>query len=150
MSYATQADIYARFRRNSIELLLDNKIENVTKMAPEEREIARASILQVALDDAAATIDGYIDGRATLPLKAVPAVLVKVACQLTRFALEDGKATDKATKDADDALRLLEKVAAGDISLGLSKDAERPEGGDIAIMTSAGSVWGRKSSKGFI
>lgn len=150
MSYATLTDIYARYSLKDLNLLTDKKIADSRQLSPEELEIERKRILQIALDDAAATIDGYIDGRATLPLKTVPTVLVRVACILARFSLEEGKATDKATKDQEDMIRFLEKVSSGDISLGLSTDAQRPAGGDIAIMESAGSVWSRRKSKGFI
>ncbi|MDC9620136.1 DUF1320 family protein [Xenorhabdus sp. XENO-7] len=150
MSYAILSDMYARYSRDALHTLTDSKIDDYHRLSPPELNRAREHLIQVALDDAAATIDGYIDGRATLPLKTVPVGLVRIACVLARFALESGAATEKATKDQEDVIRLLEKVAAGDVSLGLSKDAERPAGGDVAIITSSGSVWGRKQSRGFI
>ncbi len=150
MSYATLTDIYARYSHSDLHLLTDRKIDNSFSLPPEELTSARHALLQTALDDATATIDGYIDGRATLPLKTVPTVLVRAACVLARFSLEEGKATDKATKDQEDIIRLLEKVSSGDVSLGLSPEAERPTGGDVAIIQSAGSVWSRDRSKGFI
>ncbi|WP_271311881.1 gp436 family protein [Yersinia intermedia] len=150
MSYASLTDIYSRYSAGSLHTLVDTKIDNWGDLDEAELAIERGRLIQIALDDAAATIDGYIDSRATLPLKTVPQVLVRVACVLARFALEDGAATDKATKDSEDVLRLLEKVAAGDISLGLSKEAERPDGGDVAMMSSAGSVFSRDKSRGFI
>lgn len=150
MSYATLTDIYARYSHDDLHQLTDRKIDNSFSLPLEELTLARNKKLQIALDDATATIDGYIDGRATLPLKTVPTVLVRAACVLARFSLEEGKATDKATKDQEDIIRLLEKVSSGDVSLGLSAEAERPTGGDVAIIQSAGSVWSRDRSKGFI
>lgn len=150
MSYATLKDIYARYRHGDLHQLTDFKIDNSFSLPPEELTLARHALLQTALDDATATIDGYIDGRATLPLKTIPTVLVRVACVLARFSLEEGQATDKATKDKEDVIRLLEKVSAGDVSLGLSPEAERPTGGDVALIESAGSVWARDKSRGFI
>lgn len=150
MSYATPDDIYARYSQTSVHLLTDQRIDQAFNLSPEALTAERLRLLNVALEDAAATIDGYIDGRAVLPLQTVPTVLVRAACVLARFALEDGQATDKATKDKDDILRLLEKVSTGEVSLGLSRDAERPTGGDVAMIQSAGSVWARHKAKGFI
>ncbi|PHM49351.1 gp436 family protein [Xenorhabdus miraniensis] len=150
MSYATLGDMYARYSHEALHTLADSKIDDVHHLSAEELKSTRERLIQIALNDAAATIDGYIDGRATLPLKTVPVVLVRIACVLARFALEEGAATEKATKDQEDAIRLLEKVAAGDVSLGLSKEAERPASGDVAIITSSGSVWSRQKSQGFI
>ncbi|CDL79729.1 gp436 family protein [Xenorhabdus cabanillasii] len=150
MSYATLSDMYARYSHDALYTLTDIKIDDFHSLSPEALKHAREHLIQIALADASATIDGYIDGRATLPLKTVPVVLVRIACVLARFALEEGAATEKATKDQEDAIRLLEKVAAGDVSLGLSKEAERPASGDVAIITSSGSVWGRQKSRGFI
>lgn len=150
MSYATLNDMYARYSQSDLHTLIDVKIDNSFTLSSEELTDARHRLLQIALDDVTATIDGYIDGRATLPLKTVPTVLIRVACVLARFSLEEGQATEKATKDKEDVIRLLEKVSAGDISLGLSREAERPTGGDVAIIQSAGSVWSRDKSGGFI
>lgn len=150
MSYATLNDMYARYSQSDLHTLIDVKIDDSFAEPSDELTNARHRLLQIALDDATATIDGYIDGRATLPLKTVPTVLIRVACVLARFSLEEGQATDKATKDKEDVIRLLEKVSAGDISLGLSREAERPTGGDVAIIQSAGSVWSRDKSRGFI
>ncbi|CAM3718984.1 gp436 family protein [Xenorhabdus thuongxuanensis] len=150
MSYATLSDMYARYSRDALNTLTDSKIDDFHSLSPAALQRTREHLIQIALDDAAATIDGYIDGRATLPLKTVPVVLIRIACVLARFTLEEGEATDKATKDQEDAIRLLEKVAAGDVSLGLSKEAERPASGDVAIITSSGSVWSRPKSRGFI
>lgn len=150
MSYATLADMYARYSRDALHILTDVKIDDWQSLSPEELLRAREHLIQLALDDSAATIDGYIDGRATLPLETVPAVLIRISCVLARFALEEGEATEKATKDKEDVIRLLERVSAGDVSLGLSKESERPTGGDVAIITSQGSVWSRNKSRGFI
>ncbi|EMM8061206.1 gp436 family protein [Morganella morganii] len=150
MSYATLADMYARYSRDALHILTDVKIDDWQSLSPEELLHAREHLIQLALDDSAATIDGYIDGRATLPLETVPAVLIRISCVLARFALEEGEATEKATKDKEDVIRLLERVSAGDVSLGLSKESERPTGGDVAIITSQGSVWSRNKSRGFI
>lgn len=149
MMYATEQDIYSRYSKTAINQLADSKID--VDDATGEQLQTREQIINNAILDASAAIDGYISGRITLPVDKVPAVLVRAACVLAYYNLADGVATEKAEKDKDDIIRFLEKVAAGQISLGLSVDNSKlDEAGDVAVITSAGSVWARGRSKGFI
>ena len=116
---------------------------------PETQTLDEAKV-QEALEDASQTIDSYLGGRYALPLKTVPVVLERHCCYIARYFLEKNRATDQARQDYEDTLRFLEKVASGAISLGLSDDDETVESENGAMMESAGSVWGRNTSKGFI
>lgn len=147
--YATAQDIYSRYSKTAINQLADSKID-VDDATGEQLQTSE-QIINNAILDASAAIDGYISGRITLPVDKVPAVLVRAACVLTYYNLADGVATEKAEKDKDDVIRFLEKVAAGQISLGLTIDNSKlDEAGDVAIITSSGSVWARGRSRGFI
>lgn len=149
MMYATAQDIYSRYSKTAINQLVDNKID--VDDATGEQLQTREQIINNAILDASAAIDGYISGRITLPVDKVPAVLVRAACVLAYYNLADGVATEKAEKDKDDVIRFLEKVAAGQISLGLTIDNSKlDEAGDVAVITSSGSVWARGRSRGFI
>jgi phage gp36-like protein len=149
MMYATAQDMYKRYSKNYINQLADNKIDADDETC--EPLQTRDEIINNALFDASAAIDGYISGRITLPVDKIPAVLIRAACVLAYYNLADGVATEKAEKDKDDTIRFLEKVATGQISLGLSIDNSKlDEVGDVAVITSAGSVWARGRSKGFI
>jgi phage gp36-like protein len=75
--------------------------------------------VQRALEDAGAEIDGYLAGRYTLPLASVPRVLVNVGCDIARYRLYKDIATDLVRKRYEDAVKLLEKVASGKVTLGL-------------------------------
>lgn len=103
-----------------------------------------------ALEDASQTIDSYLAGRYTLPLKSVPAVLERHCCYIARYFLEKNRATDQSRRDYDDSIRYLEKVANGTISLGIGEDGKTVEGDNVVIIESAGSVWARDRAKGFI
>ncbi|OCG62238.1 gp436 family protein [Gilliamella sp. Fer4-1] len=149
MMYATAQDMYKRYSKTAINQLADNKIDIDDETG--EQLQAREQIINNAILDASAAIDGYISGRIKLPVDKVPAVLVRAACVLAYYNLSDSVATEKTEKDKDDIIRFLEKVAAGQISLGLSVDNSKlAEVGDVAVVTSAGSVWARNRSKGFI
>lgn len=78
-----------------------------------------AEVVWRAIDDASAEVDSYL-GRYTLPLAAVPRVLINVTCDIARYRLYDDRATDQVTRRYTDAVRMLEKVARGDLQLGMS------------------------------
>ncbi|MFQ1018666.1 gp436 family protein [Gilliamella sp. CG13] len=147
--YATAQDMYNRYSKTVINQLADNKIDIDAETG--ELSKAREQIINNAILDASAAIDGYISGRVTLPIDKIPAVLVRAACVLAYYNLADNVATEKAEKDKDDIVRFLERVASGQISLGLSIDNSKlDEVGEVAVITSAGSVWARGRSRGFI
>lgn len=149
MMYATAQDMYNRYSKATINQLADSKID-IDEDTGEQLQ-TREQIINNAIADASAAVDGYISGRITLPVDKVPSVLVRAVCVLAYYNLADGVATEKAEKDKDDIIRFLEKVASGQISLGLAIDNSKlDEAGDVAIITSAGSVWSRSRSKGFI
>ncbi|MFQ1004743.1 gp436 family protein [Gilliamella sp. CG22] len=149
MAYATVQDVYSRYSKTVINQLADSKID--IDEATGEPLQTREQIISNAILDASAAIDGYISGRVSLPIDKIPAVLVRAACVLAYYNLADNVATEKAEKDKDDIIRFLEKVAAGQISLGLSIDNSKlDEVGEVAVITSAGSVWARGRSRGFI
>ncbi|WP_109083221.1 gp436 family protein [Aggregatibacter kilianii] len=135
MLYATPEGLVKRYGEQSIKTLA------ISADSPKVAE---------ALEDASQTIDSYLAGRYTLPLKSVPAVLERHCCYIARYFLEKNRATDQARRDYDDSIRYLEKVANGTISLGISEDGKTVEGDNVAIIESQGSVWARDKSKGFI
>ncbi|EAA8605612.1 DUF1320 domain-containing protein [Salmonella enterica] len=140
MTYATAADLDERYGAELITRLSD-------KDNTGERQQAT---IDGALSDADVLIDSHLDGRYTLPLTVVPRLLQIIALKIARYNLEETCATDRAIADYKDATKLLEKVGSGDISIGLSQDDKRPDGGLVVDMESGGRVWGRDKSKGFI
>lgn len=135
MLYATPEGLVKRYGEQSIKTLA------TSTDSPKVAE---------ALEDASQTIDSYLAGRYTLPLKSVPAVLERHCCYIARYFLEKNRATEQARRDYDDSIRYLEKVANGTISLGISENGETVEGDNVTIIESQGSVWARDRAKGFI
>ncbi|WP_140918659.1 gp436 family protein [Limnobaculum xujianqingii] len=147
MVYASVADMNVRYGRDTLRQLAEQKIDCDNDGQPLQTV---EQVIETALADASAAIDGYIDTRLLLPLQKVPAVLIRHTCILARYALEPGAATEKAEKEYDATIRFLEKVSTGDISLALTQDEEQPDTGDVVVMENAGSVWARDRSKGYI
>jgi phage gp36-like protein len=102
-----------------------------------------------AIADAEATIDSYLAGRYPLPLAQIPPVLNRHACDMARYFLQDRSPLEEVKNRYSDAIRFLEKVASGAITLGIDSLGNRPETNDGAVIQSGGSVFGR-SDKGFI
>ncbi len=83
---------------------------------------AAAAVLGQALADAAAEIDGYLVTRLALPLDPVPAVLLRIACDLARYHLYDDGASEAVRARYEDAVAFLKGVAAGRVGLGETGD----------------------------
>ncbi|HDR1846270.1 DUF1320 family protein [Pasteurella canis] len=137
--YATQESLIKRYTADVL----------LTVAMTAQRTLDEAKV-QEALEDASQTIDSYLAGRYSLPLKQIPAVLERHCCYIARYFLEKNRATNQARQDYEDSIRYLEKVAAGTISLGISEQGETVESDNTAMIESAGSVWARDKSKGFI
>ncbi|QOF67441.1 DUF1320 family protein [Actinobacillus sp. GY-402] len=135
MLYATPDSLVKRYGEQSIKTLAGQ---------------ADSPKVTEALEDASQTIDSYLAGRYTLPLKSAPAVLERHCCYIARYFLEKNRATDQARRDYEDSIRYLEKVASGAISLGITEDGDTVESDNAATIESAGSVWARDRAKGFI
>ncbi|WP_424404550.1 gp436 family protein [Pasteurella sp. PK-2025] len=137
--YATQESLIKRYTADVL----------LTVAMTTQRTLDEAKV-QEALEDASQTIDSYLAGRYSLPLKQIPAVLERHCCYIARYFLEKNRATNQSRQDYEDSIRYLEKVAAGTISLGISEQGETVESDNTAMIESAGSVWARDKSKGFI
>lgn len=142
-AYATKAMMIERFGEQELVELTDRS--GTTNAIVDD-------VLDAALADAAADIDGYLGGRYPLPLTTVPRALNRHACDLARYYLYDNRLdTDHpAARRYSASIRLLEQVAAGRVQLGLDAQGEKLETHDQAEMQSQPTVFGRKQSKGFI
>lgn len=82
-----------------------------------------------AIDGAAAEINGYCAGRYDVPFNPVPGIVAKVAADLAIYNLYARVVEaipETRQKQHDAALKLLEKIAEGRISLGTTDAAVAP------------------------
>jgi len=141
--YATPDNMLSRFGQQDLTLLTERE-----DCVPGEINLA---LLEQALRDASAEINGYIAGRYVLPLTTVPAVLERNCCDIARYFLYGDKAPEQVEKRYAAVVKFLTAVSKGDISLGLATTGETADQSELVIsIESAGSVFGRKSAKGFI
>lgn len=112
MAYATLSDLIARFGEAELIQLTDRQGDGIVDQA----------VIDQALADAGAVIDGYLAGRYSLPLVSVPPILVGYACDLARARLYTDAAPEIVLKRESDALKFLALAAQGKINLGSSPE----------------------------
>ncbi|HBS22702.1 MULTISPECIES: DUF1320 domain-containing protein [Thalassospira] len=117
MAYSTATDMQTRFPLNE---LLD-----LTNQNDQSAETINEDALSVALDDASAAIDAVLSSRMKTPLSPAPSVLVSVCCDIARYRLYSGRASEEVEKRYDNAMKLLKSIADGEIDLG-SNQSSRP------------------------
>lgn len=135
MAYATLTDLVSRFGEEQLVQLTDRNGSGLIDQ----------NVVDQAIADAGALIDGYLSGRYPVPLSPAPAILVGYACDLARYNLfPDANLEDVNTVRIRqrDAIKFLELVGQGKLSLGLQPEPT----GDNGVVFSAGQkVFGRDS-----
>lgn len=116
MPYASQQDMVDRFSEREIVLLTDRS---------GTADIIDTAVLGQAQTDADAEIDAYLASRYALPLASTPGSIVRIACDITRYRLYEDGAPDIVVERYKAAVRFLEHLANGKVSLGLPA-AEQP------------------------
>lgn len=108
MSYASLDDLVAAFGQAEVDQLLDRDGSGVHD----------PGVLEAALADADAEIDGYLVGRYALPLSPVPRLIVRIACDITRYRLWSVNASQEVRRRYEDARRLLDALRQGVVQIG--------------------------------
>jgi phage gp36-like protein len=122
MAYCTQSDMEARYGTAEVLQLTDRL--NTGEVDTE--------VLDLAIADATAEIDAYLAGRYALPLTSVPVVLTRLCGDIARYRLWENGATDEVRDRYRDAVRLLEQIAKGTVTLGIAPAPEAPAGGGVS------------------
>lgn len=132
MSYASPNDMMGRYpNRDLVQLSNEDPTQTTVNM----------TVLQQALDDASAEIDGYLESRFHLPLTDPPEVLNRLACDIAMYRVQSLRPLHDladARKRYEDAVQVLVRVAAGQVTLGLSDDSVEPPQAPGAVVTMAG------------
>lgn len=141
MTYATHQDMIDAFGEREVIAITDR----------ENAGAINAAVLAKALAQADGEINPYLVGRVTLPLASVPTVLVTHACDIARYRLTGSETVETETiaRRYKDAIRFLEFVAAGKVSLGIDSSGQQPApptGGTVQF-TSGGHVFSREATE---
>jgi len=139
MSYCTEADLIEQYGQSALITLTDrtNKPQSTIDSA----------VMARAIEGASDEINLYLEGRYGLPLPAVPRVLKRIACKLAYAHLhvhpKEGK-DHPALLAADSERRVLNAIAKGTLSLGLSQAGAVIKAGDTVQISSGRNDWGAR------
>jgi len=140
MAYSTLADILERLPEEVLVRLTDDADQGQVDTAVVERAIA----------DADAEIDGYVGTRYSVPLSPVPDLVRKLSVELSIYHLFSRRrgAPEEWRQRYEDAIRLLRDLAAGRVSLGTGEPSGTPTGSPVHA-TSQGRWFTRSEMEDF-
>ncbi len=141
--YCTADDMIKRFERDELIRLTDKD--------GSAGDIVSAVIDQ-AIDDAGATINGYLAGVVKLPLDTPPENLNRLCADIARYYLYDDVLDDthQAARRYKTSMDYLTNVASGKIRLSMTAEEASASATNLAEFSSAGSVFARNKSSGFL
>ena len=116
VAYATAEQVIERHGAGTVQLLTGRDGDGAADFS------SAGGVLDRALADAAAEIDTYLAAKYDLPLTETPDILTRLAVDIAVYRL--ASAADVATEERrmryEDAVKLLERIASGEASLGLA------------------------------
>ena len=146
MSYCTKTDILNFLPQSELTQLTDD----------DGNGIEDTGILDSVISSADATIDGYLQVRkAEVPLSPVPNLIKDFSVAISIFYLHSRRGIEFGVDDIkrvryENAIKTLEKIAEGKLSLGEGSSSPQTEtGGPKTNKTSNDSVFTRDSMEGF-
>lgn len=118
MSYASQAQLQERFG--------EKMLRDLTDRATPPAGAIDSAVINRALADTDAMIDGHLLGRYALPLTATPDLLRDLALTISIYKLHRVVTDEKIRLDYQDAMRTLAAIANGTVRLSIA--GAEPEG----------------------
>jgi len=142
MAYSTLAEMIERFGEGTL-IGLTDRGELATGQIDE-------SVVEKALDDASAEIDGYLGARYNLPLTEVPVQIPPLAEILAYWNLHTSEPDEKTKIDRKSAERMLRDIADGRIRLDIEGREPQGNGSTGAQFTDRDRPFDAKNMSGFI
>ena len=147
--YCTAADVRELIKDDLINTLIGNEYRDDEA----DQETLLAPLLERAVEDAAAEIDGYLARRYPVPLVRVPKIIAKYANDIAVYNLVSrigvGTEADRENNYLEryrHAIKFLQAIAAGTVSLGLETPSAQAATG--FQMTSPPRLFSRDSLQG--
>jgi phage gp36-like protein len=135
MAYATAQDMLDRFGASEMEQLTD--------ISKPRLNAVDSVVLDRALEDATALINGYLISRYSLPLASVPDNLKVMCCGIARYQLMSRSPDDRAKADYENAFKFLVGVNRGDVQLFPPSAAPAVDGVGPVLFNAGSKIMGR-------
>ena len=151
MAYCTVAEVLDMLKEDMLNVIIgDNYIEN-----EDERIQAITPIVEQAIADADAEIDGYLAKRYKVPFGKTPQVINKFAKDIALYNMVSRKGVDENDREKtyltryNAAIAFLTKVAEGRISIGVSENKTEDAARIGFSMSNSPRMFSRGSMKGW-
>lgn len=142
MTYTTQAQLTERYGAAML--------VNLTDRAAVATGTIDGVVIDRALADTDAMIDGYLAARYILPLASVPPLVADLAMQIAIYKLHVNEPDPKIAKDYDLALKMLRDISSGTVRLGVAGVEPASSGASGVVVTDRERPFTEASMKGFI
>jgi len=142
MAYAVKQDIDDRYD------------DIIYPMIPDpddpDQEIIDENSVNNALSDAAAEIDLYLCVKHNMPLTQTPPLLVRLSVDIALYRMTRDAVgnSEERRQRYEDAVKTLERIAAGAMALGIEETEETPSGG--VVIEGPGRLFSRKTMGGIL
>lgn len=151
MAYCTAAEVLDMLKEDMLNVIIgDDYIEN-----EDERIQAITPIVEQAIADADAEIDGYLAKRYKVPFGKTPQVINKFAKDIALYNMVSRKGVDENDREKtyltryNAAIAFLTKVAEGKISIGVSENNTEDAARIGFSMSNSPRLFSRGNMKGW-
>ncbi len=142
MTYATQTQLIQRFGAAML--------VNLTDRAEVATGVIDTAVIDRALADTDAMIDGYLAPRYILPLAEVPPLLADIAMQIAIYKLHVTEPDPKIGKDYDTALKMLRDIGTGAVRISAAGVEPAGASANGVVVTDRERPFAADQMKGFI
>ena len=128
MGYSTRAEVREMLKDDALNAIIGDTCEEDEA----EREAKIGPIIDMAIGDADAEIDGYLAKRYKVPFDPVPRVLNKFSKDIaiynlySRIGIDEGEAEKNYLNRYNAAVKFLTLVAEGKVNIGTGEDGDDP------------------------
>lgn len=141
-AYTTQADLEERYGTQFLVELTDRG-EVATG-------VIDADVVTRAIAEAEALINGYLANKYALPLAEVPALIATLTRQIAIYTLHVYEPNEKIRRDYEMAIRQLQDIARGTVTLDIAGVTPEQTDGGGAQVDETVSVGLKSDMSGFI